>query len=64
MARQRISRQLTHKVCSCCGRELPVSQFERYPSGTHRGVCNHCKYQRYSAPAKLRYVLNHLGDDR
>ena len=29
-------RQATSLVCRCCGQELPVSKFRRYPSGTYR----------------------------
>lgn len=64
MKQNLLLRQLTHQVCSRCGRDLPISHFERYPTGTYRRVCNQCKYEHYTRPAKLRYVLRHLEDDR
>lgn len=30
------------KVCKCCGKELPISAFQRYTNG-YRSVCNECR---------------------
>ena len=34
-------------VCRCCHRELPLSAFERYRTGTYRPYCRQCKYTIY-----------------
>ena len=47
-------RAVTHLTCRCCGRTLPVTLFERYPTGTYRHVCNDCKYMNYTLPAQQR----------
>jgi hypothetical protein len=47
-------REVTEQTCRNCGRLLPVSLFERYPTGTYRRVCNDCKYMNYTLPAKQR----------
>jgi len=47
----------THITCEKCYRSLPQEQFELYPTGTRRHVCNHCKYLHYSLPAYWRRCL-------
>ena len=34
-------------TCRCCHRELPLSSFERYRTGTYRPYCRQCKYIMY-----------------
>ena len=57
MIRDDAQRQATHLVCRCCGRDLPVSQFCRLPSGTYRHECNQCSYELYVRPSRLRRYL-------
>ena len=47
-------------TCTKCGRELPDEQFELYPTGTRRHVCNRCKYRCYTRPAYHRYILRQV----
>lgn len=49
------------RVCTRCQRELPITDFERFPGGTRRYVCRHCKYLYYSKPAKIRWILKTLS---
>lgn len=35
------------KKCNTCGRELPLTQFSKSPSGTLYGVCRECKAEKY-----------------
>lgn len=39
--------QAATKVCSRCGRELPISEFYKNPQCTdgHIGQCKRCKYE-------------------
>ena len=44
-------------ICSCCGRELPLSSFERYKTGTYRKVCWQCRWVLYGKPSRKRSLL-------
>ena len=55
-------RQATSLVCRCCGQELPVSKFRRYPSGTYRHVCNHCYWLHHGQPTRMRRILRELEE--
>ena len=55
-------RQATSLVCRCCGRELPVSQFQRLRSGTYRHECNHCRYELFVKPSRQRRILRELEE--
>ena len=44
--------------CRKCGKLLPAEDFELYPSGTRRHVCNKCKYLCYSLPAHYRWCMH------
>ena len=55
-------RQATSLVCRCCGQELPVSKFRRYPSGTYRHVCNHCYWQYHGRATRMRRILRELEE--
>ena len=57
MKKDTAQRQATHLTCRCCGRELPVSHFERFPTGTYRHVCNQCKHVLYIRPSRERRTL-------
>lgn len=48
-------RYVTQLECRFCGRTLPVSCFERFPTGTYRHVCRQCQRVLYTKPAKQRY---------
>ena len=48
------------RVCRCCKRELPLTSFEKYKTGTRRHVCNRCKYLLYTVPAQRRYQLRQV----
>jgi hypothetical protein len=51
-----------HQVCTHCGRDLPIRELERMKTGTYRKTCRKCKYELYSKPAKIRWILKHLHD--
>ena len=57
MIRADAQRQATHLVCSQCGRDLPVSHFQRLPRGTYRHVCHQCSYDLYVRPSRIRRIL-------
>lgn len=50
--------------CWKCNREKPDSEFEMFPTGTRRHVCNRCKYECYTRPARLRYLLRQMETPR
>jgi hypothetical protein len=55
-------RQATSLVCRCCGQELPVSKFRRYPAGTYRHTCNHCYWLHHGQATRLRRILRELEE--
>lgn len=55
-------RQATSLVCRCCGQELPVSKFRRYPTGTYRHTCNHCYWLHHGQPTRMRRILRELEE--
>lgn len=57
---QKIRRQ-EMKTCTHCHRELPLEQFELYPTGTRRRVCRHCHYVLHTQAARRRWVMRQLA---
>lgn len=61
-------RRATQLTCKSCGRTLPTSEFERYPTGTYRKICRQCKYVRHTAPykreARIRRLMFQLAISR
>ena len=45
------------RECQKCQQTKPITEFERFPTGTHRHVCNKCKYIHYSLPAHWRWCM-------
>ena len=45
-------------MCKCCGRELPLTSFERFKTGTYRKMCWQC---RWVLNGKGVWVLNGKG---
>lgn len=41
------------KKCSCCGKELPLSHFQRYAGG-YRKICNECRRRESGATEKFK----------
>ena len=41
------------KVCKCCGKELPISHFQKYAGG-YRKVCNDCRRRESGATEKFK----------
>ena len=41
------------KKCSCCGKELPISHFQRYAGG-YRKICNECRRRESGATEKFK----------
>lgn len=52
---------MTTMVCRNCGRELPDTQFELYPTGTRRRVCRQCHYRLHGIRAKRKWRLMQLA---
>ena len=57
MIRADAQRQATHLVCSQCGRDLPVSHFQRLPRGTYRHACPQGSYALHVRPSRIRRIL-------
>ena len=45
------------RICRECGRELPLEQFELYPTGTRRRICRQCHYHLHTHAARRRWVM-------
>ena len=60
-------RSATQLTCKSCGRTLPVSEFERFPTGTYRHICRDCKYILHTVPAckrlRQRLLMETTHDD-
>ena len=41
------------KKCECCGKELPLSHFQKYASG-YRKICNDCRRRESGATDKFK----------
>lgn len=41
------------KVCKCCGKKLPISDFEVYAKG-HRNVCRSCRAKENPSSDKFK----------
>lgn len=41
------------KKCSCCGKDLPISHFQRYAGG-YRKICNECRRRESGATEKFK----------
>ena len=48
-------------ICQNCKRELPVEQFELYPTGTRRRICRHCHYVLHTHEGRRKWVLRQLA---
>ena len=44
-------------ICKCCQQDLPETKFERYKTGTYRGVCHHCWWELYGRRMRQRWWL-------
>lgn len=51
------------KVCKCCGRELPVSEFGVMFNGAVHGICKSCMKVKQSEGHKKRSELNKQKED-
>lgn len=58
--RDQEQRNATQFTCRNCGRTLPAAEFERYPTGTYRKVCRHCKYLLHTRPYKQEARIRRL----
>ena len=45
------------KVCGCCGKELPITMFQKRGTG-HRNVCNDCLKREKGATDKFKDVTS------
>ena len=43
----------TTKKCACCGKELPLSHFQKYANG-YRKICNDCRRRESGATEKFK----------
>lgn len=41
------------KKCKCCGKELPITHFQRYAGG-YRKICNECRRRESGATDKFK----------
>ena len=41
------------KKCKCCGKELPISHFQKYGMG-YRNICNDCRRRESGATDKFK----------
>jgi hypothetical protein len=45
------------RTCRNCNQELPLKQFERFPTGTHRRICRHCHYVLHQRDSYRKWLL-------
>lgn len=60
-----VEKEMATKVCSHCGRELPVSEFNKR-SASSDGLqhwCRDCMHKSYSESYKRRVVVSSLSHD-
>ena len=48
-------------ICRNCQKELPLEQFELYPTGTRRHICRHCHYVLHTRKGRRKWVLRQLA---
>lgn len=51
------------KVCSCCGRELPIENFKNNGYGKVRGICSECMGKKISEGHKNKKNIRNLEDE-
>ena len=44
-------------MCKCCGRELPLTSFERFKTGTYRKMCWQCRWVLNGKGVRKRKLL-------
>ena len=43
--------------CKCCGRDLPLSSFEHFKTGTYRKLCWQCRWVLNGKKVRKRKML-------
>ena len=48
---------MNNMQCKCCGRELPLTSFERFKTGTYRKMCWQCRWVLNGKGVRKRKLL-------
>ena len=48
---------MKYMQCKCCGRELPLTSFEQFKTGTYRKMCWQCRWVLNGKGVRKRKLL-------
>lgn len=46
------------RICKCCGRELPITEFEQYRTNKYRWICKSCNNNNIPKNEKLKDITS------
>ena len=46
------------RICRCCGKELPITEFNHYRNNTYRWICKSCQESNISKNDKFKDVTS------
>lgn len=52
------TKEITTRICKCCGRELPISDFSHYSKDKIRWVCKRCMNDDIPTNPKFKDVTS------